>query len=63
MVDREAALAHHLLQVWVRELVSAIPPDAQEDDGGLAVPPLERGMILLQEYDSGAESDELASGL
>jgi hypothetical protein len=32
MVNRQAALQHHLLQIAVGDLVSAIPTDAQEDD-------------------------------
>jgi hypothetical protein len=63
MIHREATLAHHLFKVAVRELVPAIPADTQKDDSGLEVPPLERGLVLLQEYDSGSKLDELASGL
>jgi len=33
-------------------LISSIPSDAEEDEGGLIVPPLERGLVLFQEYDS-----------
>jgi hypothetical protein len=47
MVDCEAALPHHLLKISVGELVSAIPPDAQEDDRGLEVAPLEGGLNLF----------------
>jgi hypothetical protein len=48
---RPAALSHHLLQAAVGELISAIPADAQKDDGRLVVTPLERGLMLLREYD------------
>jgi hypothetical protein len=52
MIYGEATLAHHLLKVAVGELVSAIPSDTQKNDSWLEVPPLERGLVLLQEYDS-----------
>jgi hypothetical protein len=58
VVHSQAALPHHLLEVTVRELVAAIPPNAQKDDGGLKVTPLERGLMLLQEYDSRKVIDE-----
>jgi hypothetical protein len=52
MIHREAALAHHLLQAAVGELVPAIPPDTQKDDRRLEVTPLKRGLVSLQGYDS-----------
>ena len=52
------ALARHLFQVTVREEIPAIPSDAQKDDRRLEVTPLERGFILLQEYDSLRMMDE-----
>jgi Fe-S cluster assembly ATPase SufC len=63
MIRGEAALVHHLLQVAIRELVSAIPAGAQKDDCGLEVAPLERGLVLLDEYDSGSMMTWLESGL
>jgi hypothetical protein len=54
MIDREATLTHHLLQVSVGELIAAIPADAEQDDRGLEVTPLERGPGMVQEYDSGS---------
>ena len=58
LVYGESPLPHHLLQVAVRELVPAIPPDAQKDDRGLEKTPLERGLVLLQGYDSRRVMDE-----
>jgi hypothetical protein len=52
VLHAQPALAHHLLEVAVRELVSAIPPDAQKNDGRLEVASLERGLMLLHEDDS-----------
>lgn len=63
MVHRESALAHHLLEVAVGELVPAIPTDAQEDDGGLEVTPLKRGLRVLQECDPQMVTTELKAGL
>ena len=63
MVDGEAALFHHLLDVAVGELISAIPPDAQKDALWLVVPPFERGLILFQENDSVRVIAELRRGL
>ena len=47
VVDAQPALAHHLLQVAVGELVPAIPSDAQKNERGLEVSPLERGLVML----------------
>jgi hypothetical protein len=58
----EAALAHHLFDIPIRKLVSAIPSDAQKNCGRLEVTLFERGLILLQEYYSGRMLDELTSG-
>jgi len=63
MIDGEAALAHHLFEVAVGELVSAIPADAQKDDRRLEVPPLERGLVLLHEADSRRGMAELEGRL
>jgi hypothetical protein len=51
MIHGEAALPHHLLQVTVRELVSAIPSDTKKDNRGLKVPLIGRGLRLLHEDD------------
>jgi hypothetical protein len=63
MIHRKTALPHHLLEISVRELVSAIPADTEENDRGLEVAPLERGFILYHEYDSEVEMAELRCGL
>ena len=41
MVDRDAALAHHLLKIAVAHAVAAVPPDRPEHDLALEVAPLE----------------------
>lgn len=46
LIYREAALLYRLFQMAVRELLSAIPPDAQKYDYGPEVAALERGPIL-----------------
>lgn len=48
VVYSQTALTHHLFQVAVRELILAIPSDAQKDDRWLKVTPLERGLGLIQ---------------
>jgi hypothetical protein len=63
IIYREPPFSHHLLEVAIGERVAAVPADAQEDDGRLEVPPLERGLRMLHEYDSGRAVDELTSGL
>jgi hypothetical protein len=63
MIHGEAALAHHLLDVAVGELIPAIPPDAQKDDRRLVAPPLERGLLLLHEDGSRRVITELEGGL
>jgi hypothetical protein len=59
----ESALSHHLFDIAVRELVAAVSPDAQKYYGRLEVAPFERGLILLQEYDSRSVMTELKFGL
>jgi hypothetical protein len=51
MIHGEAAPAHHLLKIAVRELRPAIPPDAQKDDRRLEVATLKGGLVLLHEDD------------
>jgi hypothetical protein len=63
VIHRQATLTHHLLQIAVGKLIPTIPADAQKDDRRLEVTPLERGFMLLQEYDSLRMMDELADGL
>jgi hypothetical protein len=63
VIHVEPTLTHHLFNVAVGELVSAIPSDAQKNNRGFVVPPFERGLILLQEYDSRSVLVELESGL
>src|SRR5688572_7961316 len=40
-VDRDAALSHHLLEVSEAEIVSQIPPDAEQDYRTIKMPALE----------------------
>jgi hypothetical protein len=62
MVNGEAPLGHHLLQVAIGERVSQVPPDAQEDDHVFEMPsaeqrwlfsghdlPYQHGTLLLQQ--------------
>jgi len=42
VVNRKAALRHDLLQIAVREGVSQVPPNAQEDDHVFEMPPAEQ---------------------
>jgi hypothetical protein len=63
VIHVESALTHHLFDISIRKLVSAIPPDAQKYYGRLEVTPLERGLVLHQEYDSRGITTELKVGL
>jgi len=54
---------HHLFNIAIRELVATIPPDSQKDERWLEVSPLERGFVLLQEYDFQRVIFKLESGL
>jgi len=63
VVYTESSLFHHLFQISVAKLVTQIPSDAQQDDGGLEVAPLERGLILFQEYDARRVIAKLRCGL
>ena len=42
---------------------TTVPPDAQEDDGGIEVVLLERGLMLLRDYDSQRLIDKQTNGL
>ncbi len=63
VIYRQPALAHHLFEISVAERVPAVPSDAQKYDGRLEVAPFERGLILLQGYDSRGGLTELKAGL
>lgn len=63
MIHGEAALTHHLFEVAAGELVPAIPTDAQKNKCGFEMAPFERGLMLLQEYDSRWVIAELGCGL
>jgi len=52
VIHVESTLFHHLFDVAVRWLVAAIPTNSWKDGRRLEVTPLERGFVLLQEYDS-----------
>jgi hypothetical protein len=41
MVDGDASLGHHLLQIPQAEIIGQIPPDAQQDHGLIELPTLE----------------------
>jgi hypothetical protein len=41
MVDRDAALGHHLFKVSQAQIVSQIPPNAEQDHGSIKMPALE----------------------
>jgi hypothetical protein len=50
MIHRKTALPHHLFQITIGELNSAIPADTQknqENQGWLEVVPLEKGTWLV----------------
>jgi hypothetical protein len=41
VIDGDAALSHHLLQVPEAEIVSQVPPDAEKDHRFIKMPALE----------------------
>jgi hypothetical protein len=45
VIDRDAALSHHLFQVPQDQIVSQIPPDAQEDHRSIRMPALEHATL------------------
>jgi hypothetical protein len=49
---------HHRFDITLRELVAAIPMNAQKDNRGHVVPPFEGVFMLFQEYDSQRVIDE-----
>jgi hypothetical protein len=42
VIDREAALLHHFFEITIAQTVTQIPADAEKDDLGFIVTPLER---------------------
>jgi hypothetical protein len=53
MIHRETTLSHHLLEITVRKLAPAIPPNAQKNACRLEVTLLERGLMMLHKNVSG----------
>src|SRR5712692_5588932 len=53
MIDRESTFSHHFFEVTIAECIAEIPTNAQENDVGLKMTPLE-GMLLVHEGDSSA---------
>ena len=45
VIDRDAPLGHHLLQVPQAEIVSQIPPDAEQDHRTIKMPALEHPVL------------------
>ena len=45
MIDGEAPLGHHLLQVPQAQIVSQIPPHAEQDHGSIKMPALEHRVL------------------
>jgi hypothetical protein len=43
VIHVETSLTHHLFDIAIRELIAAVPSDAQKDDCRLEVSPLEGG--------------------
>ncbi len=46
MIDQDAALAHHLLEIAIAHPIAAIPPDRPEDDLTLEVTPVKSDIGL-----------------
>jgi hypothetical protein len=42
VIDREPAFEHHLFEIPIAERIAKVPPDAQKNDVGLKMTPLER---------------------
>ena len=55
VVDRGPTLAHHPLKVPVAERVAAVPTDAELDDVGRVVPPLEGRGVTSHERTCGRD--------
>jgi len=48
MIDMQAVLQYHPLEVWVAERVAQVPPDAQQHDLSLEVTAFEGTQVLLK---------------
>ena len=47
VVNRDAALGHHLLKIAQAQIVSQVPPHAEQDHGSIKMPALEHAALLL----------------
>ena len=47
VIDKDAALGHHLLQIPETEIVSKVPPDAEQDHRPIKMPTLEHATLRL----------------
>jgi hypothetical protein len=45
VIDRDAALSHHLFEIPEAEIVSQIPPDAEQDYGSIKMPALKHATL------------------
>jgi hypothetical protein len=45
VIDRDAALGHHLFQIAQAQIVSEIPPDAQQDHRAIKMTTLEHRVL------------------
>jgi hypothetical protein len=63
VIHVESAFTHHLFDIAIRKLIATIPSDTEKDERWLEVWPLERGVVLLREYDSRRVMAELKGGL
>jgi hypothetical protein len=63
MVQYQTTLTHHLFQIAIRKLITAIPADTQQNERRLEVTSPERGLILFHKYASRGIIDELKEGL
>ena len=55
MVDRKSPFAHHFLEIAVAQGIAQVPPNAQEDEFGFELTPIEKAI--------GVHSDESAPSL
>jgi hypothetical protein len=45
VIDSDAALGHHLLQVPQAQIVGQVPPDAEQDHGSIKMPALKHATL------------------
>ncbi len=54
VIDGDSALGHHLLKISQAQIVSQVPPDAEQDHGSIKMPALEHATLRYRDRKHGS---------